>query len=188
MPERLDTVQSEHPDKRVEVWFADEARFGQQGTITRVWALRGSRPRTVRQTKYEWLYVIGAVCPQTGKSSGLLSPYINAEIMNIYLQQFIKELAEDVHALLIWDQAGFHKSKQLKVPDNITIIPLPPYSPELNPVENLCHYLRSHYWANRTYADYDDLRFAAIEAWQKAALNPAIIQSVCRASYAERID
>ena len=186
MPEKLDKVQSEHPDKKIEVWFSDEARFGQQGTITRIWSPRGSRPRAVRRTRYEWLYVIGAVCPKAGKSSGLLSPYINAEIMNIYLQQFSKELAEDTHAVLIWDQAGFHKSKQLKNPKNITIIPLPPYSPELNPVENLRQYLRSHYWSNRTYADYDDLRFAAIEAWQKAALDPDIIKSVCRARYVKR--
>ena len=186
MPEKLDKVQSKHPDKKIEVWFSDEARFGQQGTITRVWALRGSRPRVVRQTKYEWLYVIGAVCPQTGQSSGLLSPYINTEIMNIYLYQFSNKLAENVHAVLIWDQAGFHKSKALKIPDNITIVPLPPYSPELNPVENLWHYLRSHYWSNRAYVDYDDLRFAAIEAWQKAALDPEIIKSVCQAKYVER--
>jgi len=56
-----------------------------------------------------------------------------------------------------------------------------------NPVENFWHYLRSHYWANRIYADYDALRYAAIDAWQKAALDPAIIKSVCRAPYAERI-
>ena len=151
-----------------------------------MWALCGSRPHAVRQTKYEWLYVIGAVCPQTGKSSGLLSPYINAEVMNIYLQQFSRELAEDVHGVLIWDQAGFHQSKALKIPDNVTIIPLPAYSPELNPIENLWHYLRSHYWSNRAYIDYDDLRFAAIEAWQKAALDPKLIKAVCRAPYAER--
>ena len=96
------------------------------------------------------------------------------------------ELAQDVHAVLIWDQAGFHKSKRLELPDNITIIPLPAYSPELNPVENLWHYCRSHYWANRAYADYDDLRCAAVEAWQKAALDPDIIKSVCRAEYVER--
>ena len=137
--ETLDTVQSEHPGQKIEVWFQDEARFGQQGTITRVWALRGSRPRVVRQTKYEWLYVI-----------------------------------------------GFHTSKDLKVPENITIVPLPAYSPELNPVENLWLYLRSHYWANRSYANYDDLRYATIDAWQNAALDPEIIKSVCRASYAER--
>jgi transposase len=140
----------------------------------------------LRQTKYEWLYVIGAVCPLTGQSIGLLSPYINAHIMNIYLQQFSRELAVDVHAVLIWDQAGYHKAKELKIPDNITIIPLPPYSPELNPMENLWHYFRSHYWANRAYSDYDDLCCAAIEAWQKAALDSEIIKSVCRTRYVER--
>jgi len=81
--------------------------------------------------------VISAVCPRTGGSSGLLSPYINAEIINIYLQQFSREIAEDVHEVLILDQEDFHKSGILHVPENITIIPLPPYSPELNPVENL---------------------------------------------------
>ena len=72
------------------------------------------------------------------------------------------------------------------LPENITIVPLPAYSPELNPVENLWHYLRSHYWANRSYDNYDDLRYAAIDAWQNAALNPEIVESVCRASYAQR--
>ena len=65
---------------------------------------------------------------------------------------------------------------------------LPPYSPELNPVENLWHYLRSHYWANRSYANYDDLRHAAIDAWRNTALDPEIIKSVCRTSYAGRIN
>jgi len=106
--------------------------------------------------------------------------------MNVYLQQFSKELSEDVHAVLIWDKAGFHKSKQVKIPRNITIIHLPTYSPELNPVENLWHYLRGHYWSNRTYVDYDALRFAAIETWLKAAVEPEIIKSVCRVKYVER--
>ena len=65
---------------------------------------------------------------------------------------------------------------------------LPPYSPELNPVENLWHYLRSHYWANKIYSDYDALRHAAIDAWHDAVLNPTIVQSVCRAPYTERIN
>jgi transposase len=183
----LDKVQSEHPVKRIEVWFQDEARFGQQGTITRVWAKRGSRPRVVRQTKYDWLYVIGAVCPHSGQSIGLLSPYINSDIINIYLRQFSSELAAGAHAVLVWDQAGFHTSRQLDIPENITIIALPAYSPELNPVENLWHYFRSHYWSNRSYRGYDDLRVAAVNAWQKAALDRKIIKSVCYAEYAERI-
>ena len=64
---------------------------------------------------------------------------------------------------------------------------IPAYSPELNRVENLWHYFRSHYWSDRAYADYDDLRCAAMEAWQKVALDPEIIKSVCRAEYTENI-
>jgi transposase len=183
----LDKVESAHRGRRIEVWFQDEARFGQQGTITRVWARRGSRPRAVRQTKYEWLYVIGAVCPETGETVGLLSPIINSEIVNVFLRQFIAEVSQDVHVLFLWDRAGFHMSKKLNIPENVTIVPLPSYSPELNPVENLWHYLRSHYWANKTYADYDALRLAAVDAWQRAALEKKIVKSVCFAEYAQRI-
>lgn len=150
--------------------------------------MRGSRPRVVRQTKYEWLYVIGAVCPQTGQSIGLLSPTISTDIMNLFFEQFIKEISSDIHVVMVWDQAGFHTSKNLKIPANVTIVPLPPYSPELNPVENLWHYLRSHYWANRIYNNYDALRIAAVQAWQKAALNKKLVKSVCSTSYEQRIN
>jgi len=151
-----------------------------------VWAQRGSRPRALRQTKYEWLYVLGAVCPLTGQSVGLLAPYLDTQIVNAFLEQFSREVDPDVQVVMVWDQAGFHTAKELKIPRNMTIIPLPAYCPELNPVENLWHYLRSRYWANRTYADYDALRRAALAAWQEAALAPDVIQSVCRASYVER--
>jgi len=117
----------------------------------------------------------------------LLSPTINSDVVNIFLKQFIEEISRDVHVLLLWDQAGFHTSKKLKIPENVTIVPLPPYSPELNPVENLWYYLRSHYWTNRIYADYDALRFAAVDAWQKSALDKEIVKSVCFTKYARRI-
>jgi transposase len=109
-------------------------------------------------------------------------------MINAFFEQFAAEVSPDIHVVMIWDQAGFHTSKKLKIPKNVTIVPLPPYSPELNPVENLWHYLRSHYWANRIYADYDALRHAAIDAWHDSVLDPTIIQSVCRASYTERIN
>jgi transposase len=128
------------------------------------------------------------VCPSTGQSVGLLAPTINTDMVNTFFDQFSQEVDPGVHVVMVWDQAGFHTSGSLTLPDNVTIIPLPAYSPELNPVENLWHYLRSHYWSNRTYAGYDALRLAAIDAWQKAALDPTIIQSVCRAPYTERIN
>ena len=109
----------------------------------------------------------------------MLSPTINSDVVNIFLKQFTEEVSRDVHVLLLWDQAGFHTSKKLKIPENMTIVPLPPYSPELNPVENLWHYLRSHYWANRIYVDYDALRLTAVDTWQKAALDKETVKSVC---------
>jgi transposase len=174
-------VAAKHGGKRVEVYFQDEARFGQQGTLTRGWALRGKRFTAVRQTKYDWLYVIGAACPQTGHAVGMLAPYISVEIVNMFLEQFAAEIPEDVPVLVVWDPAGFHTGKELKIPENITIVHLPPYSPELNPMENLWHDLRSYYWSNRTFADYDALVDAAQTTWQCSACDPATIQSVCRA-------
>lgn len=117
---------------------------------------------------------------------GLLSPTINSAVVNVFLRQFTDEISQDVHVLLLWDRAGFHTSKEVKIPENVSVVPLPPYSPELNPVENLWHYLRSHYWSNRTYADYDDLRLAAVDAWQRTALNKETVKSVCFAQYAQR--
>ena len=180
---QIETIKTEHPDKRVEVWYQDEARFGQQGTIARVWAAKGTRPRAVKQTRYDWVYVLGAACPQTGKTAGLISPYLNTDIVNVFFDQLVKEIDDDVHVVMIWDQAGFHTSTKLNVPDNVTLIPLPPYSPELNPVENLWHYLRSHHWSNRTHDDYDALCNSACDAWQATCLDPDIIKSVCHVTY-----
>lgn len=154
--------------------------------MTRVWAKRGSRPRTVRQTKYDWLYVIGAVCPRSGQTVGLISPNIDTDIINIFTGQFIKEVEPDIHVVMLWDKAGFHTSGRLKIPENVTIVPLPSHSPELNPVENLWHYFRSHFWSNRAYADYEDLRVVAVDGWRKAALDRELVKSVCRAEYIER--
>ena len=138
----------------------------------------------VRQTRYDWLYVIGAACPRTGHAVGMLWPYINVAIINIFLEQFAQEIPPEVHAVMVWDQAGFHTGKELKVPESITLVPLPPYSPERNPMENLWHFLRSHYWSNQAHADYEALVKAAQDAWQRSACDPATIQSVCRAPYA----
>jgi transposase len=186
LTEKLAAIAKEHPSKRIEPWFEDEARFGQQGTLTRVWARRGCRPGAVKQTGYEWLYVLAAVCPSSGESVGLLSPYADGQVMNIFLHQFSQQLSDNIHAVLIWDQAGFHKSKELRCPSNISLIELPAYSPELNPVENLWQYFRGHYWANRSYAGYDDLRVAACNAWQNVCLDYEHVRRVCRCTYLER--
>ena len=185
-PERLAQIAEAHPGKRLRVYFQDEARFGQQGTNTTLWARTGTRPRAVRQTEYQYLWVTGAVCPETGHAEGLLSPRMNTDTINSFLTLFPETISDDEHAVMIWDGAGFHTSKTLKVPANITPVQLPPYSPELNPIENLWHYLKSHYWSNRAYDDYGALEDAAMSAWRNAVLKPELMQTVCAAPYTER--
>jgi transposase len=131
------------------------------------------------------LYVFGAARPQTGQTVGLLAPYLNTDTVNAFFRQFEKEVNPDVHVFMIWDQAGFHTSALVKPPKNLTIVPLPPYSPQLNPVEKLWQYFRKHFWSNRVYDNYDALRFAAIESWQHTCLNKEKIKSICRAKYVE---
>jgi len=188
LPDRLRAIAAAHPEKRLRVYFQDESRFGQQGTLTNVWAPKGSRPTAIRQTEYQYLWVIGAVCPETGHAEGLLSPQLNAKIVNEFLAQFARTLPAEEQAVMIWDGAGFHVAKELCVPENVTLVTLPPYSPELNPIENLWHYLKSHYWSNQAYDDYDALENAAVQAWEKAVLDPELMKTVCAATYLNRAD
>ncbi len=136
LPEAIRQLKKRFPDKAIQLWFQDEARIGQQGTISRVWADTGSCPRAVRQTNYQWTYLFGSVCPATGDSHGWRMPYANTWIMNLYLKDFAKQLPNDVHALMIMDGAGWHKSKELQIPANVSILLLPPYSPELRAYPN----------------------------------------------------
>jgi hypothetical protein len=107
---------------------------------------------------------------------------LKTRIINQVLDQFSRSLATDMHAVMVWGGAGFHTTHDLQVPSNVTVIKLSPYSPELNGLENLWHYLRSHFWSNRIAAD--DLFEVAESTWCKTCLNPELIKSVCVKSYA----
>lgn len=168
--------------ERVRVFFMDEARFGQQGTLTNVWATKGSRPTAVKQTRYEWVHLFAAVEPRTGASSALLSPEMNTGVMSVFRRQLVREeLRPKEHAIVIMDQAGWHTSNDLEVPEEMTILLLPPYSPELNPVERVWAYLRSHHMSNRAFAGYDALLESGTEAWRR--LTPKLLKSICACEY-----
>ena len=181
--EQIDAIAAAHPEKEVHTYFQDEARFGPKGTITRVWARRGSRPRAVRQTGFSSLYVLAAVCAATGAMSALIMPALNTEVVNLFLEQFARELPAGVHAVLIWDGAGFHTGLDVVVPSHVSLIQLPPYSPELNPVENLWHYLRAHHWSNRPYRDDDELKEEAVRSRCAVREDTETIKTVCNAPY-----
>ena len=183
-PPFVQKVADTHPHQRVEVWLQDETRVGQQGTLTRRWAPKGSRPTAVKQTEYEWVYLFGAVNPVTGDSSGLLAPTVNTEYMNHHLRFISERVEPNVHVVLVLDQAGWHLSNTLQVPENGTLLHLPPYSPELNPVERLWAFLKSHYLSNRAYDNYDHLFRACGKAWNQ--LTPEQLCSICHTQWIPR--
>jgi hypothetical protein len=187
-------VRLEHASKRVLTFFQDEARFGQKGTLARVWARRGSRPEVPRQHQYDYLYVFGAACAETGDAVALVAPHANTAVMNHFLQQFSRSLASDVHAVMILDQAlrwacppqGWHVSGDLVVPANVTLKYLPPRSPELNPIENLWHWITSHYWSNRVHADYATMLDSATDALRQTFRDKERVKTICSAPYLVR--
>jgi transposase len=168
-----------HPDKRLTVWFQDEARFGQQGTTSRIWAETGTRAEAIRQVEFEWVYLFGAVCPAQGRAHGCLFPYAETETMNAYLENFSCHLPRAEHALMVLDRAGWHRSKDLHIPSNITLLYLPPYSPELNPAELLWWQARDKKLSNRSFDSIPILEKAVADAWLWLIRHPDDLRSLC---------
>jgi len=114
----------------IEVWFQDEARVGQQGSLTYIWAPIGSCPLMVRDNRHDSAYLFGAICPARGVGAGIIMPAANAEAMTEHLKEISTQVAPGAHAVLVCDGAGWHQTGgRLIVPANITLLPLPPYAP-----------------------------------------------------------
>ncbi len=173
--------------KPVEVWFTDEARVGQRGTLTRVWAKRGSRPCAVRDRRYQWAYLFGAICLERGTGAAVIMPEVNIEAMNEHLAEISHCVSVGTMALLVLDGAGWHSSPRLRVPDNIVLLPLPPYSPELNPVENVWAFLRANFLSHRVWDSYEEILEACRDAWNKLMQMPERIASITRRSWAKPV-
>jgi len=111
----------------------------------------------------------------------MLAPTVNTDYMNEHLRFIGEQVGPDKHVVLVLDQAGWHVAKNLKVPKNITLLHLPPYSPELNPVERVWAYLKSHYLSNRVFEDYDHLFAVGRNAW--CALTEVQLRSICHTQW-----
>ena len=92
----------------------------------RIWAKRGTRPRAPRDPRYPWAYIFGAVCPARGTAAGLVMPFADTPAMNAHLAEIARTVATDAHAVLVLDGAGWHGGHDLVVPENISLILLPP--------------------------------------------------------------
>src|SRR6202040_3706013 len=168
-------------DKKIELWFQDEARVGQKNKITRPklvkdGAKRGTRPSAPHDQRTASAYIFGAICPADGKGAGLVLPSCNSEAMALHLEEIS----------LAVDQAGWHVSKKLPIPDNITLLPLPPKSPELNPVEKIWQFMRDNWLSNRIFESYGDILDHCCFAWKKLIDTPWKIISIGTRDWAYR--
>lgn len=162
----------------IELWFQDEARIGQKNKITRRWARKGTRPRAPHDQRTKWAYIFGAICPAKGKGAGLVMPWCDTQAMAAHLAEISKAVDPGAHAVVILDQAGWHMSAKLAIPNNITLLPLPSRSPELNPVENIWQFMRDNWLSNRIFQSYDDIVALCCEAWNKLIERPWKIISI----------
>ncbi len=113
-------------------------------------------------------------------------PFCDTEAMQAHLAEIGAMVASDAHAVLLLDQAGWHFAGALVVPGNITLLPLPPRSPELNPVENVWQFMRDNWLSNRVFKSYDDLVDHCCDAWNKLVDQPWRIMSIGLRQWAHR--
>jgi hypothetical protein len=174
--------------KPLEIWFQDEARVGQQGRLTRLWAKRGTRPRAPRDRRYAWTYLFGAICPARAIGVGLVQPFADKAAMNRHLEEIGRHICPGAHGALVMDRAGWHTAKGLRVPKNLTLLRLPPYSPELNPMENVWEYLRENQLSLRVWPDQASIVDSCCEAWNGLMSLPERIRSITTRAWAKTVN
>ena len=166
------------PDTPIEIWWQDEARIGQKNKITRRWAKRGTRPFAPKDQRTKSAYIVGAICPERGIGAGLVLPRCNTEMMQYHLDEIARHVAKGAHALIMMDRAGWHTTNKLRIPKNITLLPLPAKAPELNPVENIWQFMRDNWLSNRIFKSYDQILSLSCWAWKKLIDQPWKIISI----------
>jgi len=130
------------------LFFEDEARFGRINNLRHCWVPKDHIPVAARQMIREYMYVFSSVCPQTGELYSLILPACNTDAMQLFLNGLSGQYSR-YRIILLMDKAGWHTSSKLSIPPNISIWNLPPYSPELNPVELIWRELRKLYFNNQ---------------------------------------
>ena len=179
-------------------------RLGQKNPRTRRWARRGSRPAAIQDLRTASAYLFGAICPERGaaalegmqaasrrcrrspvnangtnpRTAAVIMPRVNTKAMQVHLDEIAGAVSPGAHAVVLLDQAGWHTTPKLRIPANLSLLPLPPRAPELNPAENLWHSLRQTFLSNRVFETYDAILDAAGQAWNAIIEAPWRITSI----------
>lgn len=157
--------------------FQDEARFGRVSRPRSCWAPVRQRPEVGGQIVREYVYVFGAVSPSDGHHDSLILPFSNTESMNIFLEEVGRRHPEE-QILMFMDQAAWHKSKALRIPSNIELAFVPPYSPDLNPQEQIWDELREKFFANRLFSTMKAVIEQAIIGLQHIEKSAEVVKSL----------
>ena len=151
----------------MEVWSADEARFGLKPVLRRVWAPVGERPSAIVDERYEWLWLYAATHPLTGRTFWLVLPRLDAACVQIFLDEFARQYAAaGKHIMLVWDGAPAHRANALQCPERISLVRVPAYTPELNPSERVWPLVKEGI-ANRAHESLAELEQRVCSRCQK---------------------
>lgn len=160
------------------MWTMDEHRIGLKPIIRRLWRRRGQRPIVKVQHRYKWMYLYGFVCPSSGQTFWLLLPTVSIATYTLALAEFARALGAgpDKQVVVVLDQAGWHISEQVVIPQGLHLVFLPPYSPELQPAEHLWQ-LTDEAIANRHLEDLAELMDLQAERCRKLQELPELIRN-----------
>jgi transposase len=168
--------------RRLRIMFADEARFGRINRPRPCWAPIGTRPEVAAQLIREYIYLYGAVSPKDGVCVYLIMPTSNAACFQVFLDVLSRKFARQ-YILLVLDGAPNHRCGDLAVPDNIALLFLSPYSPELNPKENLWDEIREKIFKNYALKSIDAVYAKLQQAILYIERNPKIVKSITSFPY-----
>lgn len=159
------------------VMASDEGRFGRTGEVYPCWCPPGFRPTLMRQQVRQYTYAYAAVAPALGKMTCLVLPYANTAMMNLFLAQVSKEFT-DYFIVLQVDRASWHRAKSLEIPENIRLLPQPPYSPEVMPVEHVWDEIREKYFANHIFKSLEAVELTLCQALKELDQAPERLRSM----------
>lgn len=170
-------------DNRPVLIFAqDEGRFGRISDARKAWAPLGVRPVAPLQVVRQYVYAFTAVCPALGKMTSLILPWANSDMMSIFLEQVSNEYKE-YYILMLVDNAGWHISGEVIVPENIRLIRQPAHSPELNPVEHIWEEIREKHFYNKALKTLDDVEQTLCNGLIELNSNPEKVRSMTNFPY-----
>ncbi len=162
---------------RLRLMLQDEGRFGRISTPQRCWAPRGIRPYVPSQIVREYTYAYVAVSPHDGTMDSLILPQVSEQAMSIFLRE-VSNRHPDEFILMVMDGAGWHRAKALSVPANMALFFLPPYSPELNPVEHIWEHIRENGFRNKAFNSIEAVEDQLMQSLQSLERDAASVASM----------